>query len=239
MNDLRLAHSALEVRQLVGGWGQTTVVEDVSLTIGSGETVSIIGRNGVGKSTFLELIVGRAQRHSGEIRIGGVDCSHARIYRRSDSGLGYVPQEREVFPSLTVHENLSIAVRPGPWDEERVFAMFPGLAQRAKSMGWQLSGGEQQMLSIARALVGNPKVLLMDEPMEGLAPVIVEQLVEVLMKVVADGKLAVLLVEQRVDVVLNLASRCIIMDRGRVIHEEASASLRANPGRLGQLIGLE
>ena len=222
-----------------GGWGQTTVVEDVSLAIGAGETVSVIGRNGVGKSTLLELIVGRAQRHSGEIRLGETDCSTARTYRRSNSGLGYVPQEREVFPSLTVSENLSIARRAGSWDEERVFGLFPRLAERSKSMGWQLSGGEQQMLSIARALMGNPKVLLMDEPMEGLAPVIVEQLVDALTRVVAGGTLAVLLVEQRVDVVLNLASRCLIMDRGRVIHEEASASLRADPERLGQLIGFE
>lgn len=236
---MRQAHCALEIRHLHGGWGQTTVVEDVSLAIGAGETVSIIGRNGVGKSTLLELIVGRAQRHAGGICIGDVDYSAARTYRRSDGGLGYVPQEREVFPSLTVRENLSIAGRPGPWNEDRVFAMFPGLAQRANSLGWQLSGGEQQMLSIGRALMGNPKVLLMDEPMEGLAPVIVEQLVEVLTKVVTDGTLAVLLVEQRIDVVLNLASRCLIMDRGRVVHEEASASLRTDPERLGQLIGLE
>ncbi|HVG50787.1 MAG TPA: ABC transporter ATP-binding protein [Xanthobacteraceae bacterium] len=215
------------------------MVEDVSLAIGAGETVSVIGRNGVGKSTLLELIVGRAQRHSGEIRLGETDCSTARTYRRSNSGLGYVPQEREVFPSLTVSENLSIARRAGSWDEERVFGLFPRLAERSKSMGWQLSGGEQQMLSIARALMGNPKVLLMDEPMEGLAPVIVEQLVDALTRVVAGGTLAVLLVEQRVDVVLNLASRCLIMDRGRVIHEEASASLRADPERLGQLIGFE
>ena len=199
----------------------------------------IIGRNGVGKSTLLELIAGRAQRHSGEIRIDNVDFSRAPTFRRSDGGLGYVPQEREVFPSLTVRENLSVARRPGLWDEERVFAMFPGLARRATSMGWQLSGGEQQMLSIGRALMGNPKVLLMDEPMEGLAPVIVEHIVEVLSKLVADGTLALLLVEQRVDVVLNLAARCLIMDRGRVVHEESSGTLLDNPERLAQLIGLE
>jgi branched-chain amino acid transport system ATP-binding protein len=231
--------SALEVHGLHGGWGQTTVVEDVSLAVGVGETVSVIGRNGVGKSTLLELIAGRAQRHAGEIWIDNTDCSRAPTYRRSDNGLGYVPQEREVFPSLTVRENLSVAQRAGDWNEERVFAMFPGLAARAKSMGWQLSGGEQQMLSIARALVGNPKVLLLDEPTEGLAPVIVEQLVEVLNSVVGDGTLAVVIVEQRVDVVLGLASRCLIMDRGRVTHQESSATLRKDPHRLAQLIGLD
>ena len=216
MNDLQQPRSVLDVRQLHGGWGQTTVVENVSLALGAGETVSIIGRNGVGKSTLLELIVGRAQRHAGEIRIDAVDVSQAPTYRRSDGGLGYVPQEREVFPSLTVRENLAVAQRPGAWNEERVFATFPGLASRSKSLGWQLSGGEQQMLSIGRALMGNPKVLLMDEPTEGLAPVIVEQLVAVLRTVIAEGSFAVLLVEQRIDVVLSLAARCLIMDRGRV-----------------------
>src|SRR5262249_48644958 len=158
------------------------------------------GRNGVGKSTLLELIAGRAQRHAGEVLIGSVDCSKAPTFRRSDNGLGYVPQEREIFPSLTVRENLSVARRAGEWSEDRVFALFPGLAQRAKNLGWQLSGGEQQMLSIGRALMGNPKVLLMDEPTEGLAPVIVEQLVEVLRTIAAGGDLAVVLVEQRVEV---------------------------------------
>jgi branched-chain amino acid transport system ATP-binding protein len=239
MTDSRQALAALEVCQLHGGWGQTTIVEGVSLTVAAGETVSIIGRNGVGKTTLLELICGRAQRHAGQIRIGNIDCSTLRTFRRSEGGLGYVPQEREIFPSLTVRENLSIALRPGPWGEERAFSMFPSLARRAKSMGWQLSGGEQQMLSIARALMGNPAVLLMDEPTEGLAPVIVEQLVEVLANVVADGKLAVLLIEQRIDVVLHLASRCLIMDRGRIVHEESSASLRTDPTRIGNLMGFD
>jgi branched-chain amino acid transport system ATP-binding protein len=215
------------------------VVENVSLAVGAGETVAIIGRNGVGKSTLLELIAGRAQRRAGEIRLDQVDISTKPTYQRSDCGLGYVPQEREVFPSLTVRENLSVALRPGAWNEERLFGIFPNLAARMNSLGWQLSGGEQQMLSIARALMGNPKVLLMDEPTEGLAPVVVEQLVAALRGVMADSSLAVLLVEQRVDVVLEMSSRCLIMDRGHVVHEEASASLREHPGRLAQLIGLE
>jgi branched-chain amino acid transport system ATP-binding protein len=239
MNASRQAPAALEVRQLHGGWGQTTVVEGVSLAVSTGETVSIVGRNGVGKTTLLELIAGRAQRHTGQIWIGDTDYSTLRTFRRSNGGLGYVPQQREVFPSLTVRENLSIAHRPGPWNEERAFFVFPSLAQRATSMGWQLSGGEQQMLSIARALMGNPTVLLMDEPTEGLAPVIVEQLADVLTEVVADGRLAVLLIEQRIEVVLRLASRCLFMDRGRIVHEENSASLRADPARVGALIGFD
>jgi branched-chain amino acid transport system ATP-binding protein len=161
------------------------------------------------------------------------------MFQRSDCGLGYVPQEREVFPSLTVRENLRVAARPGPWNEERLFGVFQGLAARSNSLGWQLSGGEQQMLSIARALMGNPKVLLMDEPTEGLAPVVLEQLVAAIRSVIASSELACLLVEQRIDVVLELSSRCLIMDRGRVIHEAASAILRENPDQLARLIGLE
>jgi branched-chain amino acid transport system ATP-binding protein len=228
----------LEVRGLTGGWGPTTVIEDLSLTVQAGETVAIIGRNGVGKTTLLELIVGRAQRRSGVVRIGSKDLAPLRTYQRSEAGLGYVPQEREVFPSLTVKENLGVAQRPGRWTEAAVLKLFPGLANRLTSLGRQLSGGEQQMLSIARALVGNPKVLLMDEPSEGLAPVVVEQLVLALKAVVADGSLAVLLVEQRIEVALDLASRCIIMDRGRIVHEATSDALRADPARIGELMGL-
>jgi branched-chain amino acid transport system ATP-binding protein len=235
----RRIRSVLEIRQLSGGWGPTTIVEDVSFKLAEGEMVSIIGRNGVGKSTLLELIMGRAQRHSGEIILAGADISSERTYRRSELGLGYVPQEREVFPSLTVRENLGIANRSGPWTEERLLAVFPALAARTRSLGWQLSGGEQQMLSIARALIGNPKVLLMDEPTEGLAPVVVEQLVAAIRSVTAGNALTVLMVEQRVDVVLELSSRCMIMDRGRIVHEATSATLRENPQRLAGLIGLD
>ncbi len=228
----------LEIRGLTGGWGPTTVIEDLSITVHSGETVSIIGRNGVGKSTLLELIVGRAQRRSGAVLIGATDLAPLRTFQRSAAGLGYVPQEREVFASLTVKENLAVAQRPGRWTAAAVLNLFPGLANRLTSLGRQLSGGEQQMLSIARALVGNPQVLLMDEPSEGLAPVVVEQLVLALKAVVGDGSLAVLLVEQRIEVALDLASRCVIMDRGRIVHEATSAAMRAEPARIGEWMGL-
>jgi len=229
----------LELKDLSGGWVSTTVIEGLSLRVSVGETVAIIGRNGVGKTTLLELIVGRAQRHAGDIRIDGAELSASRTFLRAQAGLGYVPQQREVFPSLTVVENLTVAKRPGRWDETLLFDLFPALAQRRRSLGRFLSGGEQQMLSIARALIGNPKILLMDEPSEGLAPVVVEQLVASIRSVVADKSLAVLLVEQRTDIALDLSQRCLIMDRGRFVHESASEQLRASPERVAELMGLE
>jgi branched-chain amino acid transport system ATP-binding protein len=229
----------LEVDLLRGGWGSTTVVEDVSFSLAGGETVSIIGRNGVGKSTLLELIMGRAQQHSGGVRLGGVDMAAIPTYRRSRAGLGYVPQEREVFPTLSVMENLQVARRPGAWTEDRIYQLFPSLAARRASLGRQLSGGEQQMLSIARALIGNPKVLLMDEPTEGLAPVVVEDLVRAMRALASDAALAVLIVEQNIEVALDLSERCLVMERGRITSEESSSALRGDEARVAELMGLE
>ena len=228
----------LEVARLSGGWGPTQVVEAMSLSVAAGQTLALIGRNGVGKSTLLEIVVGRARRSAGTISLAGRDLTRLPVHERACAGLGYVPQGREVFASLTVLEHLQIAARPGHWNRQRVLAMFPRLAERLGSYGRQLSGGEQQMLAIARALLGNPQILLMDEPFEGLAPLIVDFLVQTIRSVVATGSVGLLLVEQRVDIALDLSHRCIVMDRGRSVHEGRSAELVDDEARVAELMGL-
>jgi branched-chain amino acid transport system ATP-binding protein len=227
-----------EIRGLSGGWGSTVVVEDFNLRIEAGETVAVIGRNGVGKSTLLELSVGRARRQHGQILLDGRDLAMLPVHRRARDGLGYVPQSREVFPSLTVQEHFGVAARPGAWSVARVLELFPRLAERLDSFGTQLSGGEQQMLAVARALLGNPRVLLMDEPFEGLAPIVVEHFVNAIRQIVADGSLAMLLVEQRVDIALDLSHRCMVMDRGRCVFEGLSEGLSEQGSALATAMGL-
>ncbi len=223
---------------MTGGWGPTVIVEELSLQLDAGEVVSIIGRNGVGKTTALELIVGRARRHVGAIRLAGQSIEHLPIFERCRAGLGFVPQGREIFSNLTVLENLSAAARMGEWSIERVMDLFPSLRRHARNRGRQLSGGELQMLAIARALVGNPKVLLMDEPTEGLAPIIVEQLVEAIRSLTRTKDVAILLVEQIIDVAFDLSDRCIIMDRGRIVIASTPAELRREEALVGELMGL-
>jgi branched-chain amino acid transport system ATP-binding protein len=227
----------LSITGLIGGWGPTVIVEGVDLLLTEGETLAIIGRNGVGKTTLLELITGRAQRRAGEIMLGGADIAGIPIHKRAHAGIGHVPQQREVFRSLTVDEHLLVAARSGPWDQTRVFDLFPSLANRRSSLGSQLSGGEQQMLAIARALVGNPSVLLMDEPSEGLAPVVIDEMIEAMKLLTRSKTLSILLVEQRVDLAQQLADRFAVMDRGRIIHQGMIGELE-DQRRLAELVGL-
>ena len=230
--------SALELRGVSAGYGETVVLEDVNLALARGESLAVIGRNGVGKTTLLATAMGHTTLHAGDVLLDGASLTRVPVHRRARRGLGFVPQEREIFPSLTVAENLSVAARPGPWTEARALEMFPALAARRANMGHQLSGGEQQMLSIARALLTNPSVLLMDEPTEGLAPVIVEALASVLVRLRAEGGLSIVLVEQNSRVALAFSERIAVLARGRVVYDGPSAALAADPERLARLIGV-
>jgi branched-chain amino acid transport system ATP-binding protein len=230
--------SALQLRGVSAGYGETMVIEDIDLTLAPGECISVIGRNGVGKTTLLSTVMGHTTLHAGDVTLGGHHLNGVPCFRRARAGIGFVPQEREIFPSLSVRENLGVAARLGPWTLARVFELFPRLAERLDNMGNQLSGGEQQMLSIARALLTNPAVLLMDEPTEGLAPVIVEALSAVLARLSTDSALSIVLVEQNSRVALDFSPRTIILDKGRIVYDGQSAPLRADPDRLAQLIGI-
>jgi branched-chain amino acid transport system ATP-binding protein len=230
--------SALEMRHVSAGYGETVVIEDIDLTLKPGECISVIGRNGVGKTTLLSTVMGHTTLHAGEILHDGKALNGMPSFRRALAGIGFVPQEREIFPSLSVRENLEVAARPGQWTQERVFALFPRLKERLDNMGNQLSGGEQQMLSIARALLTNPTVLLMDEPTEGLAPVLVETLTAVLARLRAESALSIILVEQNSRVALNFSPRTVILDKGRIVYDGESEPLRADPERLAKLIGI-
>jgi branched-chain amino acid transport system ATP-binding protein len=231
------AEWALEFDDLSAGYGETVVLENIQLQLRPGETVSIIGRNGVGKTTLLATAMGHTTLHRGRLRLHGRDISQFVPYRRALAGLGFVPQEREIFPSLSLRENLSVAARPGRWTMEEVFALFPRLAERQSNRGNQLSGGEQQMLAIARALIGNPSVVLMDEPSEGLAPVIVEELALAL-KRLSDMSLTLVIVEQNSRLALDIAPRAVVMDRGRIVYDGNSVDLQSDPAQLEQLIGV-
>jgi branched-chain amino acid transport system ATP-binding protein len=229
---------ALALHHVSAGYGETVVLEDINLTLAPGESISVIGRNGVGKTTLLATVMGHTTLHRGGVTLGGQSLDRVPVYRRARHGIGWVPQEREIFPSLSVRENLTIGARPGHWTQERVFALFPNLGARLSNMGNQLSGGEQQMLSIARALLTNPSVLLMDEPTEGLAPVIVEALAAVLLRLRGEGALSIVLVEQNSRVALAFSSRTVVMDKGRIVYDGESAVLSADPERLAGLIGV-
>jgi branched-chain amino acid transport system ATP-binding protein len=227
----------LSIQGVSAGYGEAVVVEDLSLGIAEGESVALLGRNGVGKTTLLATILGLTHLHHGAIGWNGADMARWPTHRRARAGIGWVPQERRMWPSLTVEEHLSSVARPGEWDVARVHKLFPRLAERSQHRGSQLSGGEQQMLAIARALVTNPRLLLLDEPMEGLAPIVVEELADVLRGLVVAGTMAVLIVEQHAELALSLAPRCVVMERGRVVYDGAAAGLLADRVRLDRWLG--
>ena len=229
----------LALQRVSAGYGETHVLEEIDLALVQGESLSIIGRNGVGKSTLLETIMGNTTLHAGELRLRGERIDTAPPHERALGGLGYVPQEREIFPSLSVRENLEVCARPGHWNAARVFELFPNLQARLDNAGSQLSGGEQQMLAIARALMTNPSVLLMDEPTEGLAPVIVQALSQVLLRLRGEGGLSIVLVEQNSRVALEFAARTVVMDRGRIVFDGESERLRSDPDLLASLIAAQ
>jgi branched-chain amino acid transport system ATP-binding protein len=228
----------LKVEDLYAGYGETVVIDGISLDIAPGGTLALLGRNGVGKSTLLTTLMGITTRHRGTIRLGDEQIENKPVHIRARHGLGYVPQEREVFPSLTVEENLAVSVLPGGWGIDKVYDLFPRLKERRRNTGNRLSGGEQQMVAIARALVGAPKVLLLDEPLEGLAPVVVEALLEALIKVREETGLTMVLVEQKADLALSFARDVIVIDRGKVVHRGPSKDLLGDHEKQAQLLGV-
>ncbi|UUX96727.1 ABC transporter ATP-binding protein [Aquabacterium sp. J223] len=224
-----MADALLQVDQLRAGYGEAVVLNGISFTLDRGQSLALLGRNGTGKTTLMNSIVGVTRRHGGSVRLNGQDLSTVAPFKRAEAGIGWVPQERNIFKSLTVEENLTAVARPGPWNVKRVYEMFPRLQERRSNMGNQLSGGEQQMLAVARALVLNPSVLLLDEPLEGLAPIIVEELLRAIARVVREEGLSAIIVEQNPRAILGITQKAIVLDRGLVVHADDSAELLRNP----------
>lgn len=228
----------LRVDGLSAGYGEAVVLFDVTLSVGEGRSLALLGRNGVGKTTLVDSIVGVTRRRAGRIELAGRDITALAPEERAAAGIGWVPQERNIFRSLSVVENLSAVARPGPWTLDRVFSLFPRLGERKGNLGSQLSGGEQQMLAIGRALVLNPKLLLLDEPTEGLAPIIVEELMRALKRLFVEDGLAAIVIEQHARKILELTDDAIVLERGRVVLTDSSAALIAAPERLERHLGL-
>jgi branched-chain amino acid transport system ATP-binding protein len=228
----------LALDKVTAGYGESIVLEDVSFTMNEGDSLALLGRNGVGKTSLLVTLMGLTRLHRGQIRWAGTDIARVSTYKRSRSGLGWVPQERHMFPSLTVEEHLTVVARPGRWTLEKIYELFPRLQERRLNMGNQLSGGEQQMVAIARALMTNPRILLLDEPMEGLAPIIVQDLVRVIRRLVQEEGMSVIVVEQHARLALSLTTRAIVLDRGRIVHDSDSASLLADGDKLDRLVAV-
>jgi len=228
----------LELEGISAGYGEAVVLTDISLKLPEGQALALLGRNGTGKTTLINTIVGLTRRRAGIIRLGGVDVTRMRPDQRAMAGVGWVPQERNIFKSLTVDENITAVATKGPWTLERIFGMFPRLAERRRNMGNQLSGGEQQMLAIGRALALNPRVLLLDEPTEGLAPIIVDELLAALRRIVREEQIAAIIVEQSPRKILPLTDTAIILDRGMIAYKGDSAALAGDATTLANLLGV-
>jgi len=228
----------LKIEGLTAGYGEATVLSDVSLSIAEGQSVALLGRNGMGKTTLVNSIVGVTRYLGGAILLDGKDIVRLRPDQRAHAGVGWVPQERNIFRSLTVHENLTAIARPGRWTTDRIYDLFPRLRERQENFGNQLSGGEQQMLAVGRALILNPRIMLLDEPLEGLAPILVEELLVALQRVTREEGTSAIVVEQNAQKILGVTDRAIILERGMIVHEADSAALKADRATLEQHLGV-
>jgi branched-chain amino acid transport system ATP-binding protein len=228
----------LRIESLSAGYDQAVILHDVSLSLAQGETLALLGRNGTGKTTLMNTIAGATRQHAGRIILNGEALHAMPSHARAAAGVGWVPQERDIFKSLTVLENLTAVARPGAWTPARVFEMFPRLAERQSNMGNQLSGGEQQMLAVGRALVLNPKLLLLDEPLEGLAPIIVQELLRAIARITRDEGLSAIIVEQHPQAILAISHQAVVLDQGRVIHTGLADELLNQSALLDRLLGI-
>ena len=228
----------LNVEGLSAGYGEAVVINDVSFSLAEGQTLALLGRNGTGKTTLMNTLAGATRQHGGRISLGGVALHKLPSHQRAGAGIGWVPQERNIFKSLTVHENLTAVARPGKWNPEGVYTMFPRLAERKGNLGTQLSGGEQQMLAVGRALVLNPRLLLLDEPLEGLAPIIVEELLRAIRRITRDEGLSAIVVEQHPQAILAISDSAVVLDRGSIVHRGTARELREAPQLLDHLLGV-
>ena len=228
----------LELDEVSAGYGEAIVVSRVSLRLGEGRSLAVLGRNGVGKTTLVNTVIGVTRHRGGRVLLRDRDLTRLSPDARARAGIGWTPQERNIFRSLTVEENLTAVARPGAWTPRRVYEMFPRLAERRSNLGNQLSGGEQQMLAVGRALILNPRVMLLDEPLEGLAPILVEELLRALRRIIRDEGMSAILVEQNAQKILSVTDRAAILERGMIVHESTSAALKADPKVLEEYLGV-
>ena len=228
----------LKVQGLRAGYGEAVVLNDVGFALGEGQALALLGRDGAGKTALINTLAGATRQHAGTITLAGAALHKLPSFHRAAAGIGWVPQERNIFKSLTVHENLTAVARPGRWTPERVYEMFPRLAERKTNLGTQLSGGEQQMLAMGRALVVNPKLLLLDEPLEGLAPIIVQELLRAISRITREEGLSAIIVEQHPQAILAISDHAIVLDHGTVVHADTAAALRNAPELLDRLLGV-